>query len=72
MALRHSGRFSSGSLAYMPQADREWHRSKTKKRWPIRCRECRHHGVVKMTEAALMMASFRCSECGSRNIAKRI
>lgn len=72
MALRYSERFSGGSLEHVPREARLHHDARTKKRWPIRCRSCRHKAAVWMTRNQLALARFRCSKCGSNDVAKRI
>jgi hypothetical protein len=42
-----------------------------KKRWPIRSGR-RHKAAVWMTRNDLMQRTFRCSECGGRDVAKSI
>ena len=72
MGLRYSARHSGGSLECIPREALIHHRAKVKKRWPIRCRTCRHKAAVWMTENQLLAARFRCSKCGGADVAKRI
>ena len=72
MALRHSERYSGGGLECLSREDRLYHDAKTKKRWPIRCRKCRHKAAVWMTRNQLNLSTFRCSKCNSRDVAKAI
>jgi len=70
--MRYSGRFGGGGLECVNHQDRAYHDARTKKRWPIRCRRCRHKAAVWMTKSQLDAARFKCSKCDSSDVAKSI
>lgn len=72
MAMRHSARFGGGGLECVSRQDRAWHDARMNKRWPLRCRTCRHKAAVWMTRDQLAAARFRCSKCDSVDVAKSI
>ena len=71
MGLRYSARHGGGSLECVPRDARDHHDARMKKRWPIRSGR-RHKAAVWMTRNDLMQRTFRCSECGGRDVAKSI
>jgi hypothetical protein len=72
VGMRYSGRFGGGGLECIPREARMYHDLRAKKRWPIRCRACRHKSAVWMTKVSFDVATFCCSKCGSKDVAKSI